>query len=365
MYADTFLFAVNTMIKKERLLIVVFAMFCLLSGLWSGLNRIGWDITILPITAHHGAIMVGGFLGTLIALEKIIPLKMKALYLIPVSNALSVVFFFANQPQISIYILVASSLSLAGVFLFYFRTQRTIIYILMLVGAVCWLVGNVLLLTNFFYPLAFPWWTAFALFIITAERLELMKFLPVGKLSKNILVVLLASFLIGVTLSFHGIGNLICGLSLIGIAIWLLRHDMIAINLKKKNLPKFVAVTLLCGYISLLLTGIFFFSLSDQWLTYDALIHSFFLGFVFSMIFAHGPMILPGIMGIAAIPFDKILYGWLVVLQVSWLARIFSDVLVEMEIRKFSGLLSAIAIVGYLITIATLTIKSQRYVKVR
>jgi hypothetical protein len=355
---DTFLTTVF-MIKKERLPIVSFAMFCLLCGLWSGLNRIGWSIAISPITAHHGAIMVGGFLGTLIALEKIIPLKKKALYLIPILNALSVAFFFTNHPRISIYILIISSIALALVFLYYFRKQHKVIYILMLTGALCWLIGNVLLLTKFFYPLAFPWWTAFALFIIAAERLELTIFLPVSKSSKTIFITILFSFIVGVCFSFHGIGNLIGGLALSGIAIWLLRNDMISINLKKRNMPKFVASALLCGYTALLLTGIFYLTLSDQWLNYDAIVHSFFLGFVFSMIFAHGPMILPGIMGISATPFNRILYIWLALLQASWLIRIFSDVTMELDVRKFSGLLSAIAIIGYFVTMAVLTIRSQ------
>jgi hypothetical protein len=353
------------MIKKERLPIVFFAMFCLLSGLWSGLTRIGWNISILPITAHHGAIMVGGFLGTLIALEKIIPLKKKSLYIIPVLNALSVVFYFLNQPKIAVYILVISSTSLAFVFLYYFRMQRTIIYVLMLLGAIWWLVGNLLLLTKSFYPLAFPWWTAFALFIIAAERIELMKFLPVSKASKNFFVLLLLCFVSGVLFSFHGTGNLICGLALIGTSVWLMRNDMIGINLKKRNMPRYVAVSLLCGYVALFLTGIFFFSLSDQWLNYDAIVHSFFLGFVFSMIFAHGPIILPGIMGISATPFNKILYFWLVLLQVSWLMRVLADVMVEMNIRKISGLISVASILGYFITMAILAIRSQRYAAVR
>jgi hypothetical protein len=353
------------MIKKERLPIVAIAMFCLLSGLWSGLNRIGWDLTILPITAHHGAIMVGGFLGTLIALEKIIPLKKKNLYVIPVLNALSVVFFFTTQPRIAIYILIFSSIALSLVFLYYFRSQRNIIYVLMLLGSLCWVTGNILLLTKLFYPLAFPWWAAFALFIIAAERLELMKFLPVSSMDKRVFIFILLGFVVGVLFSFHGAGNVICGLALIGTSLWLLRNDLIGINLKKKNMPKYVAISLLTGYVALLLTGIFFFVLSDQWLNYDIIVHSFFIGFVFSMIFAHGPMILPGIMGISVTPFNKILYVWLSLLQVSWIVRIFADVLMQMEIRKVSGLLSAIAIVGYFVTMAVLTIKSQRHAKVR
>src|SRR6187431_66058 len=123
--------------KNDRLPIVFFAMLCLLSGLWSGLSRIGWDIALLPIAPHHGAVMVGGFLGTLITLEKIIPLRKKVLFLIPGLNVLSVAFFFSGLPIVSIYLLVASSASLAIVFLYYFRQQNKIIYILMFLGACC------------------------------------------------------------------------------------------------------------------------------------------------------------------------------------------------------------------------------------
>jgi hypothetical protein len=352
------------MIKKERLPIIFFAMLCLLSGLWSGLNRIGWEVAFLPITPHHGVIMVGGFLGTLIALEKIIPLKNKRLYFIPILNALSIAVFFLGQTQIALCLLLISSTALCFVFLYYFWKHRTIIYVLMFCGAICWVVGNFFVLTKSFYPLAFPWWAAFALFIIAAERLELMKFLPVTQFNKNVFVSLLFCFIVGVLFSFHGTGNLICGLALIGISVWLMRYDVIGINIKKTEMPKFVAISLCTGYVALLLTGIFFFSLSDQWLTYDAIVHSFFLGFVFSMIFAHGPIILPGVLGISVIPFTRILYIWLGLLELSWLIRIFADVSVEMEMRKVSGLLSAVAIVGYFITIAVVMIKNQRHVEV-
>ncbi len=86
------------MIKITRLPFILFAILCLLTGLWTGLSRIGWDIYISPASAHHGAIMVGGFLGTLIALEKIIPLKKRALFAIPLISAFSVVLFILNEP---------------------------------------------------------------------------------------------------------------------------------------------------------------------------------------------------------------------------------------------------------------------------
>lgn len=343
------------MIKRERLPIVMMALLCLIFGLWGGLNRIGWSVAVLPIMAHHGAVMVGGFLGTLISLEKIIPLKRRGLYIIPVLNALSVVFFFCGQTKPGIYTLVISSAGLCLVFLYYFRLHRDIVHVLMFLGAACWLTGNLMLLTKMFYPLAFPWWAGFGLLIIAAERLELMKFLQVSSNQKKVFIGILLVFMAGALFSFHGVGNLLCGMSIIGSSVWLMRNDLIAINIKRRGLPGYTAVSLLAGYMALLLSGIFFCVLSEQWLNYDVIVHSFFIGFVFSMIFAHGPMILPGVMGISVTPFSRVLYFWLLLLQVSWLTRVAADVMVALEVRKISGLLSAVAILGYFLTMGVLT----------
>ncbi len=347
------------MIKVSRIPFILLALLCLITGLWTGLSRIGWDLFLLPATAHHGAIMVGGFLGTLISIEKIIPLKKKVLFLIPSSSGLSVFFFILNQPWWSIILLILASASLVLVFYAYLIRERSLIYALMLAGALSWLIGNILLLTRNFYPLAFPWWMGFILFVITSERLELMRFLPVSALKKKVFVGFLIAFVIGVVISFHGIGNIISGLALVAISVWLMRNDLIGITLKKNGLPQFVAVSLLCGYMALLLAGILFVTLSSQLLAYDAIVHTFFLGFVFSMIFAHGPIILPGVLGSSAKPFHKILYLWLFFLQSSWLIRIFADVYMATSWRKMSGFISALAIVAYFITMATLTFRKQ------
>lgn len=347
------------MIKTSRIPFVALAMLCLLSGLWSGLNRIGWTFLPLAATAHHGAIMVGGFLGTLISLEKIVPLKQKILFAIPIASALSVVFFIANNPTLSIALLIFSSIGLVGVFFFYFSQQRSLIYALMLVGAIQWMVGNVLLITKNFYPLAFPWWMGFILFVITSERLELMKFLPVSTASRRLFVTFLIVFIIGVLISFHGIGNIFCGMSLATISLWLMKHDVIGITIRKDGLTQFVAISLAVGYIALLLTGILLITLTNQWFAYDVIVHTFFIGFVFSMIFAHGPIILPGVLGISIKPFHKILYFWLFLMEASWLIRIFADAFTALNLRKVSGVLSALAIIAYFITMAMLTFKRQ------
>lgn len=348
------------MINYFRLPFVFLAMGCLLLGLWSGLTRIGWDLTLISLSTHHGAIMVGGFLGTLISLEKIIPLKRKVLFFIPALSAASVVLFLLHQPLMSFFLLVFASAGLSGVFMYYLLREKDIIYWLMLGGAICWLVGNVLLVTRKFYPLAFPWWLAFTLLIITSERLELMKFLPVKKRTKQLLLLFLGIYIAGTLLSFHGTGHHLSGIALIFTSVWLMRYDLIGISIRKNALPRFAAVALLSGYVAMLFTGIFLLALNDQSLAYDAVVHTYFLGFVFSMIFAHGPIIMPGVLGISFKPYHKILYAWLMLLHLSWIIRISGDIILDLDMRRISGIVSVCAILCYFATIATLTITHQR-----
>jgi hypothetical protein len=242
----------------------------------------------------------------------------------------------------------------------YLFRERDVIYTLMLTGAACWLIGNILLLTTGIYPLTISWWMGFVLLIITAERLELTKFLPVTNQTKLILVFSLAAFVVSCIISFHGAGSYVASIALVVVAAWLMRFDIIGINLNKEGLSRFVALALLCGYTALLLTGFLLPGIMGHAFGYDIIIHTFFIGFVLSMIFAHGPIILPGALGISIKPFHPVLYAWLVFLHLSWILRIAGDFALAVDIRKYSGLVSAIAILGYFATLATLTIRAYR-----
>lgn len=344
-----------SMIKTYRIPFLLIAFFCLITGVFAGLARLGWTQIAFPAMIHHGGIMIGGFLGTLISLEKIIPLKKKWLYVFPLLAGCSVIAFFAGSSAYAFALLLSSSAGLSGVFFAYWLRERSLIYALMFVGALSWLIGNVLMLQENFYPLAIAWWMGFALLVICAERIELMKFLPVTQKNKYFFTALLMLFIAGAALSFHGIGSTFAGISLIACSLWLLKFDLIGITIKKTGLQKFVAFSLMAGYVSLLLTGVFLLSLSNQAFAYDITLHTFFIGFVFSMIFAHGPIILPGVIGSSVKPFHRILYFWLILLHASWILRMAGGVALQMEWRMISGIISFTAILGYLFSIAILT----------
>lgn len=354
------------MIHTRRLPFMILAMLSLLTGIMAGLFRIGWPLPLASIPSpHHGAIMVGGFLGALISLEKIVTLKVRALYLIPLLAAGSTLLFLTGAAPYAFVALIVSSTGLCLVFLYYLSKTPTLPHFLMLGGAVCWMLGNVKLLLHPFYPSVVPWWMSFALLVIASERLELMKFLPVSRLSKSLFAVLLFLSAGLSALPFHGWGHLLQGSLLILISLWLMKNDLIGISINKKGLTRYVAITLLSGYMALLFSGVILLVMAGLPFGYDVFIHVFFIGFVFAMILAHGPIILPGVLGLSVKPYNSILYFWVALLMGSWMLRAAGGILLVADVRKYSGLLSAIAVLGYLLSLIYFTLQAQKQLNVK
>lgn len=82
-------------------------------------------------------------------------------------------------------------------------------------------------------------------------------------------------------------------------------------------------------------------------LRYDAMIHGILVGFVFSMIFAHAPIILPSVTGFA-MPFEQSFYAHLVLLHFSLLLRVGGDLIQSLALQQWGALINALAILLFL-----------------
>ncbi len=349
------------MIRLVKPLLLLSAIANLLVGMFSGLGRLGWAVPLPEAYVHHGAIMVGGFLGTLIALEKVIPLKKPVYYLGPLLSAASVVVFLNGDFHVAVAMQVAAGLLFVAVYAAYLRQQRNFPLWLAGAGALCWVVASVLLAWKQFYPMVFPWYIAFLLFTIVSERLELTRFLPVTDKDRRFLRAGLMLYLSSLIIPFHGWGKYAGGLALVAISIWLLRFDVIRLTLRKEGLVRFTAVALLCGYMTLMMEGFFMLFLGDMPYAYDMLLHNFFLGFVFCMIFAHGPIILPGVLGLSVKPYSALFYLPLVVLLASLGVRLLADaMLLPIDYRAASGWFSLGAILVYFLLMIITILQSLR-----
>lgn len=135
------------------------------------------------------------------------------------------------------------------------------------------------------------------------------------------------------------------------LAGWLLANDIARRTVRQRGLPRFTAICLLSGYAWLAVGGSIAVSLApiEQGSAYDAMLHALFVGFVFSMIFGHAPIIFPAVLG-APVPYRSRFYLHLALLHVSTAARVAGKLLAGPEIARWGGLLGAISIVVFLVS---------------
>ena len=141
---------------------------------------------------------------------------------------------------------------------------------------------------------------------------------------------------------------------MVALAGWLLQYDIARRTVWQTGLTRFIAVCLLSGYGWLgvvgALTWRFAGILAGPY--YDAMLHTVFVGFVFAMIFAHAPIILPAILGRTTSPYHPVLYVPLLLLHASLLLRVVGDLMGWWPGRQWGGLLNALTVLLFFITLA-------------
>ncbi|MDW7691513.1 hypothetical protein R9C00_17800 [Flammeovirgaceae bacterium SG7u.111] len=349
----------------KKIPVLFFVFLSLLLGIWSGWFRLGFQLPAGKTFITHGAIMVGSFLGTVIMFERIVTLKKTIYYLFPIVNGLSIVFFLLGEVKVGYGLLCAGGVGMNIIFGVINVKYPQLPHKIMWVAAMCWLVGNVLLFMDEAYLQAITWWMSFLLLTIAAERLELNQFLPITNVHRGILLVLMLFFVVGSALPFHGLGKAICGVSMGLIALWLLKYDMVWKSVKKPGLHRYSAVLLIMGYTWLLISGMLIVVSDYAVISYDALVHTFFIGFIMSMIFAHGPIILPGVLKLKERPFHQSLYVWAVLLQLTLLARVLGSSFLYFPLQQWAGIGNGLVILGFIINMRIIVANNTKKAKLK
>jgi hypothetical protein len=302
----------------------------------------------------HGPLMVAGFLGTLIGLERAVALQCWWAYAIPIFSGLSSIAALFTVPiQITASLAALASMLLIAVFITLYRQYPSEHFIIMALSALAWLVGNALWFTDAAVFAVVPWWVGYLVLMIAGERLELSRLRQLTALIRRAFHVSVAVILIGLVCSPFDFPTAIriCGLGFLGLAVWLLRYDLAWQSAHQAGLPRFMALSLIAGYLWLAAGGILwmvfaqFFSAGPR---YDAMLHAIFLGFVFSMIFAHAPIILPTITGLA-LPFQNLFYLHAGLLHLSLLLRVAGDLSLSLSLQRWGGLLNGLAVLIFLV----------------
>ncbi len=273
---------------------------------------------------RHGMLLVLGFLGTLVALERAVALRRSWGYAAPGLLGLGGLSLAAGLPRLpSAVLLVDGCLALLAVYASLHRRQRdegTAVEALAAVGA---LVGALLWLRVDVAGLL-PWLVSFVLLTITAERVELARLhRPAGAERTLLMLAVLVLVAAGSTLLLPGQGLRLFGSAVLVLTVWTARGDVAFRTVRIPGLPRFSAVALLTGYVWLLVAAL-------TWIiggpprsvaAYDTVVHATFLGFAMSMVLAHAPIILPAVIR-RPMPYRRFLWLPLIVLHLGLVLRI-------------------------------------------
>lgn len=331
------------------------AVLALLAALWAGLMRLGWYLPVLTpsLALAHGPLMISGFLGTLITLERAVAMQKKWMYIPPLLSGLGwLVTVIMPSPPLGPILLTLASLGGVAILTEMTRRETALHTVTMLLGAVTWFAGNLLWLFGWQIFQVVFFWQAFLVLTIAGERLELSRVLRPSKNQQIAFGVIAVIFVASIVVSIFNlqIGTRLNGVALLLLALWSIRNDIAWRNLNHKlPLTRYIARCLALGFVWLGVGGglSLMFGAQIAGPRYDAVLHVVFVGFVISMIFGHAPIIFPAILGVP-INFQPGFYIHLILLHISLVLRVIVDYANLHTLRMWGGLLNEVAILLFI-----------------
>lgn len=338
-----------------RALLAIPAGLALLVGIDAGLGlmHVWAPVESGRLESVHGVLMVLGFVGTLIALERAVALGRPLGYAAPgLLGAGALGLLNARTDHVAGWFIVAGALAMCLVYVPLWRRQRDDAVLISALGAVAALGGALLWRGGADTSVTIPWLAGFLILTIAGERLELARLAMPPRAGRD-LVLLAAAVLTGIAAAtlFPVVGAPLLGLAVLALAAWLVTHDVARRTVRGSGLPRFAAYCMLAGQAWLAIAGAIWL-VAGRVLSgpaYDAVVHAVFLGFAISMIMAHAPSILPAVTRVP-LPYRPVMYLPWALLQVSLVVRLWGgDALGNELARQVGGAGNALALLLFLL----------------
>ncbi|MCO5105901.1 MAG: hypothetical protein M9907_02340 [Burkholderiaceae bacterium] len=344
--------------------LLVLGFLGLVVGAGAGLARLGWAVPALAASAAalHGPLMICGFFGVVISLERAVAIGRYWAYLGPLLAGIGSATTVFGAGALAPWFFLGGGIVLLAASLDVYRRQTALFTFTLALGAACWPVGVALWATGTSVHEVVGWWLAFLILTIAGERLELSRFLPPSPIARRMFAVILAAILAGLLGAGQPWGAFTFPAGLLALAAWLFRQDIARRTVRNKGLTRFIAVCLLSGY-AWLAVG----SVTSLWAggfvpgtrAYDAAMHALTLGFVFSMVFGHAAIIFPAVLRVA-VPYHPTFYLPLALLHLSLLVRLAGDATGHYGWTQAGGMLNAVALAAFIVSTAAAVVRGAR-----
>ncbi len=301
-------------------------------------------------------LLVVGFVGTLIALERATALRRWYGFAAPGLLGIGGVLLVTDPVPLIVakYVLIAGAAAFTLVYIPLWRRRFDAQLLVQLMSAAFVLVATILWAGGVDMSRLLPWLFAFVVLTIAAERVELA--FTLGPNAGTWILVhawaFTAALLIG--LANAHVGAIALGIAFLALVAWLIRHDSARRTIRAKGATRFMAACMLGGYLWLTVAGlILLLGFPTTQPAYDAVTHAVFLGFTISMIMAHATTILPAVLHIP-LPYRPAFWVPAVLLNLSLIVRLwFGDGLGIQLGFTVGGVLGILALLTFVITAVT------------
>jgi hypothetical protein len=326
---------------------------CLLAGLDAALMLLG---VRAPVRADrlpdvHGMLLVFGFVGTVISLERSVALARRPGFVAPGLLGAGGLLLVSPAPlAVGQWVLLAGAAAMVGVYVPLWRRQQDDAVLVQAFGAVLGTGALALWLGGVPVAHLLPWLAGFVVLTIAGERLELAR-IAMGPGAGTRMLLLTTGLVAGVVASllWPGVGHPLLGLALLTMTGWLAGHDVARVTIRSTGLTRFMAASMIAGYVWLAVAGVTWAVGGPAYdgPAYDVVIHSVFLGFTISMIMAHAPVILPAVLR-RPLPYHPALLVPAALLQASLVLRLWIGDGHEVGwALRTGGVLNVIALLGF------------------
>ena len=162
-------------------------MLCLAGGVLTGLVRAGTNLPeqLSFNAAIHSILVISGFFGTVIGLERAVATQRLWPYLAPLFSGLAgLALLLALDLTVVSLLFTLGSLCFVLASIHVYKKHPATHAMVLLLAAALWLIGNSLWLLQGTFWTSIPYGLSFLVLTIAGERLELTRFLPPKPFSK-------------------------------------------------------------------------------------------------------------------------------------------------------------------------------------
>ena len=346
-----------------RLVLLALVAAAVLAGLDAALLRLGTlaPVRSEPLAAVHGVLMVYGFLGTAIMVERAVALRSGGScrdgwgYAAPAAGGAGTVLLLAQVAGLPVpggrllpgAAWVAATALFVGIYAAIWRRQPSFAVLIQALGALAGLGGAALWARGLEAATIVPWWAAMLVLTIIGERLELARLAFVSGRTEArvlaeataVLVALVASLLAPAA------GYPLLGVTLAVLVLDVAAHDVARRTIRAPGLPRLMAACMLAGYGWALVAGLVWIvggpALSGY--RYDTVVHALTIGFALSMVVAHAPVIVPAIAR-RPLPYHPVMWLAAGLLHVGLLVRVLAGARQAEAAWRLGGTLGVVAV---------------------